>query len=371
MRTHAFPTARETISLRSVVDSLDARTRKEGLHVLQGWDFVAHRFPDDIAPVLLLDFCERNGALERFTRESLAILLDQYFLAVLQLFAVRVWDEGDANVNLDRISAMLADLQGENGCGHRFIDDAESLLMLAVSYYHPEEPAYDRVLAKVRTLDESHRLRFALPCASIMASHLRWGLRFMYRRDVGVMRNDNVVDYPWLQFALLTLMRAYVAGPAGEAPAAAARARIVEALMDGLSADPWAFAGQAPAFLAPVQTEHDELRSLLSGHRNALLEEFERQRPTAKNYSPLAFSCNFLSNASVAMLVLAVGGAKHPSMNALLSRAGGDAANNFARALMEYSATPERLGHGGAPLIVLDPYEGISCFNTLVRTLKT
>ena len=55
-------------------------------------------------------------------------------------------------------------LQGEQGSGHQFIDDAESLLFLAISYFHPEEVAYDRLLAKVEALDGRHQLRLAHAC---------------------------------------------------------------------------------------------------------------------------------------------------------------------------------------------------------------
>ena len=61
MRAHIFPAPEGPISLRRVVDTLDSRTRREGLHVLHGWDYAAHRRPDDIAPVLLLDYCVRLG----------------------------------------------------------------------------------------------------------------------------------------------------------------------------------------------------------------------------------------------------------------------------------------------------------------------
>ena len=89
MRSHAFPAASGAVSLRRTVDTLDARTRREGMHVLQGWDFVAHRFPKDIAPVLLLDYCAQLGIPAHRERSALAILLDQYFLALLSLVALR------------------------------------------------------------------------------------------------------------------------------------------------------------------------------------------------------------------------------------------------------------------------------------------
>lgn len=377
MHTHTFPVAagkEKTVNLRRVVDALDARTRREGLHVLQGWDYIAHRFPDEIAPVLLLDYCERAGVAND-ERRSLAVLLDQYFLTLLSLLAVRSWDDGDANANLDRVTALLRELGGPSGCGHRFIDDVETLLLLAVSYFHPEERGYDSILERVRTLDAGHQLRFALPCAAIMASHLRWGLRFMYRRDVELMRKDNEVDYRWLLFALLTLMRAYSRVGAG-ATRDSERERAVEGLLNGLSADAWAFVEKAPGFLRVLQREHDEFRELFEQRRADLLEDFERQRPEPAAYSPLSFATNFLSNAAVAMVVVALSDEeRYPSLDALFTRERGDgsaagSAERLAQKLMDYSvANAERVVGSTAPLIVVDRLDGAHCFNNVVRVV--
>jgi hypothetical protein len=375
MHTHTFSAPAGPVSLRRIVDSLDARTRREGLHVLQGWDYVAHRFPDEIAPILMLDYCARAGAAND-DRKSLAILLDQYFLTVLSLLAVRAWDDGDANENLDRVTALLRDLGGAHGSGHRFIDDAETLLLLAVSYFHPEERGYDSIRERISTLDAAHQLRCALPCAAIMASHLRWGLRFMYRRELGLMRKDNEVDYRWLLFSLLALMRAYATMHDNEV-SGAERERVVEGLLNGLSADPWAFIEKAPAFLRAHQAEHDAFRELLGARRESLLREFESQRPGTTVYSPLAFATNFLSNTAVAMVIVAlVDEQPHPSLDSLLTteRARAVSAGSverLSRELMAYSmAAAERSGEGAAPLIVVDPYDGVHCFNNVVRVLS-
>src|SRR5580658_10212255 len=61
MRSHTFPTAAAPLTLQRLVDTLDRRSQAEGFHVLQSWDFQAHRFADDIAPVLMLDYCARAG----------------------------------------------------------------------------------------------------------------------------------------------------------------------------------------------------------------------------------------------------------------------------------------------------------------------
>jgi hypothetical protein len=368
MRTHTFPAGatKNPVNLRRIVDTFDVRTRREGLHVLQGWDYVAHRFPDEIAPVLLLDYCARAGAAND-GRKSLAILLDQYFLVVLSLLAVRAWDDGDANENLDRVTGLLRELGGAEGSGRRFIDDAETLLLLAVSYFHPEERGYDSIRERISTLDAAHQLRCALPCAAIMASHLRWGLRFMYRRDVSLLRADNEVDYRWLLFSLLTLMRAYSPGSD----------RVAEGLLNGLSADPWAFIENAPAFLRPLQAEHDEFRELLDRHRADLLRDFEALRPSSTVYSPLAFATNFLSNTAVAMVMVAlIDEQPHPSLDSLLaterSRAlPAGSVERLARELMAYSmAAAERVGGGAAPLIVVDPYDAAHRFNNVVRVMS-
>jgi hypothetical protein len=377
MRTHAFVAGKDQISLRRSVDALDSRSRAEGLHVIHGWDFTAQRRPADIAPVLLLDYAMRAGIPEGRTRAAVEVILDHYCLAMLALFAVRAWDYGDPAARLDDINGLIADLNGVGGSGHRVVEDVGTLLILAVAYFHPEEHAYDELLAKVRTLDAAHALSVALPAAPVLASHLRWGYRFMYRQDVGRMRSDNVVDYPWVLFSLLTLARAYAAacvGPPGQA--GPGRLRLADALFNGLSADPHAFTGKSPAFLAPHSREHDELRALLIRHRDELLSDSASFMPTKATFSPMAFGCNFLSNASVASAVLAVqGGDPNPSLDTLLRHHGGGGssgwAESFARRLMEYASVPERLGAGQAPLIVYDPFDGVHHYNAVTRALTT
>ena len=377
MRSHVFPAASGAVNLRRIVDTLDARTRSEGMHVLQGWDFVAHRFPKDIAPVLLLDYCAQLGIPAQRERAALAILLDQYFLALLSLLAVRAWDEGDANDNLDRVTAALKALQGPHGSGHQFVADAETLLMLAVSYYHPEEEGYGLLVQRAAVLDVSHQLCFARACAALLGSHLRWGLRFMYQRDVGRMRADNAADYPLLTFAIRTLASAYDqlldADNAGTD-----RDAVVEALLSGLSADPWAFLDSLPTALSGHPDWHADIRRLLAQHRSALLSEFEIHLPSPRTFSPLGFACNFPTNATVAMAALAVQGDDvHPPLNALFAREPDStpperSALRLAQRLMAFAASdPARLDARGAPLLVYDPFDGVHCYNTTIRTLSS
>ena len=43
---------------------------------------------------------------------------------------MRAWDEGDPNANLDRVSQLIQTLNGAKGSGRRFVEDAETLLLL-------------------------------------------------------------------------------------------------------------------------------------------------------------------------------------------------------------------------------------------------
>ena len=368
MRAHVFRTPGEPVALRRAIQAMDHRTRREGFHVLASWDYRAHRFADDIAPILLLDRCAASGLAPGRERAVLSLLLDQYLLSVLGLLAVRAWDDGDPNVNLDRTTHLVRLLQGPAGSGNQFVDDAETLLLLAVSHYHPDETAYELLMRKVWALDHAHRVRIALACAATLGGHLRWGMRFMYKRDVGRMRADNVVDYPWLLFSVITIVREL--DRVGTAPGPE-RERLVEGLLNGVVADPWAFTGPAPAAWQASRALHREAREWLHADAALLLDEFEAHRPRTTAYSPLAFQCNFLCNTLVAMVATAAHDpSPHPSLNALLS---GTAPNGlpsveaYARCLMSYAIAN---GDGrSAPLIVYDPHEGLHSFNTAVRVL--
>ena len=335
MRSHTFQTSAGTLSLEKLVFAYDERSQREGLHLLHAWDFQKHVFSDEIAPVLLLDHTLR---LRRKADDRMAtgILLDVYFYAVLSLLAVRAWDEGDANDNLDRVSELMRLVETP------YVDDAESLLFLAVSYYHPEEACYGRLLEKVRTLDEPHRVRLARICGATLGAHLRWGYRFMYDRDAARMREDNVVDYPWLSFAIETLERDAARNSSPEAD---------EALLLTVAADPEGYVLQLES--DPAELTRRFLR-LQAGHRS---------------YSPLAFTCNFPANAAVALLASSLeDGRTWPSLNTLFRRERESAA--LAERLMQWSASdPSRLGKGGVPLNVHDPSEGVRAWNAVMREL--
>ena len=373
MRAHRWPGARGDVSLRRVVDSLDARTRREGLHLLHGWDFAKQRRPEDIAPILLVDYCERLGVAPGRARAVVALLLDQYLLALTSLVVARAWDGGDAGGALARLDAIIGAIEGPDGSGQPVVGDVETLLLVAVAYFHPEEAGYDALLARLRTLPPDRARRFARPCAAVFGSHLRWGMRFMYRSDVGALRADNGMDYPWVLVALLTLLRAYDER-GRDAPD---RLAVAEGVLNALTPDPWAFTGAPPACLASCAAEHADARALLARHRDAILADAERLMPSAARYSSLAFGCNFISNASVATAAIAVGddAPLHPPLSALLcgaalDDAGAAAAESFARRLMRYATEdPARLGARGAPLIVYDPADGAHHLNVVRRVL--
>src|SRR5262245_31277386 len=210
MRANAWQADATRIGFAPIVNRYDAATRAEGFHVLHDWDGKADTVNPDIIPVDVLHFLVEHRGDEPVDPVVLAVLLDYYFVHLLELLSIRVWDEGDANENLDRLTRLLDLLQGADGSGQFFARDAETLLLIASSHYELHERGYELLLTRTRTLDEPHRFAIALGHAASIGSHLRFGFEATYARDTIVMRDDNVADYPWLCFALATLMRAYV-----------------------------------------------------------------------------------------------------------------------------------------------------------------
>ncbi len=328
MRAHVFRGRFAPLVLDDFVRDFDVRTRTEGFHVLHSWNHREHHFTKDNTPVLLLDRFAREWSATRATPRVRALLLDHYFFYVLAVVVMRAWDEGDANANLDRVTGLLGHLQGPGGSGHQFVARAETLLLMAISHFHPDESAYPRLLEKIRTLDRAHRLRFALAEAAILGSHLRWGFAVLYRRDLGRMRADNVGDYPWLLFSVATLLEEYARprdeeDAGGEDRRATRRARVLEGLIDGLTPDPWAFTGAPPEALRPHREEHARFRETFADHRDDLLEAFAALRPDREAYSPLSFHCNFPHNAIMAKVSIHLADENAPNlpMDSMFARA--------------------------------------------------
>lgn len=426
MRAHVFRGRFAPLVLDGFVRDFDVRTREEGFHVLHSWNHLEHHFTRENTPVLMLDRFAREWSAARATPRVQALLLDHYFFYVLALMVMRAWDEGDPNRNLDRVTGLLRHLQGPHGSGHQFVARAETLLLMAISHFHPDESAYPRLLERIRTLDRAHRVHFALAEAAILGSHLRWGFAVLYRRDLGRMRSDNMGDYPWLLFSVATLMEEYVRlreERAGADLADERRARVLESLIDGLTPDPWAFTGAPPEALRPYEEEHSGFREAFAEHRDDLLEEFARLRPDREAYSPLSYHCNFPHNAIMAKVSIQLADENAPNlpMDAMFTRAepwrpadpgslasgGSDAVAHaggagmpdaeaaamagdssaaaraaafmsadhpeaLARYLMAYSgASPERLGRRGARLIIYDPNVGLRYYKMALQALRS
>ena len=375
MRAHAWP----AMDLAPIVARYDATTRQEGFHALNDWDGLAdHVVNADTIPVDVLNFLIENRGDRPPDPVALAILLDYYFMHILALLSLRVWDEGRADEQLDRLQSLLGDLQGPNGSGQLFAADGESLILIATCHYEREERGYGLLLERVQTLNRAHRLKIALGHASSMGSHLRFGFEATYARDTTKTRDDNVADYPWLCFALATLMREYAriqtAGESG-----IERDRVVEALLNGLSADARAFVGDhPPSSLLTSGAEREEFRDLFRAHRPALLEEFERFRPQDERYSPLAFFFNFSHNVLKGTIVDALlrGEPWRLTLNDLLTGVPADDPKNagrrtLAETLMGYArAHPSPIRGRMMPVIVYDPATGRQTMSVAMKKLE-
>ena len=383
MRAHIWEVGTERIDLSRTVKLYDSLTRQDGFHVLNDWDGKADRVNDDIIPVDVLHYLidKRRSAqaqVRHTDRTALAVLLDYYFMHLLSLLTLRVWDEGDADANFDRVDRLLQELQGPTGSGQLFATHGETLLLLATSHFEIHEWGYDKLLGRVRSLNRAHRVRIAVGHASSMGSHLRFGFEATYGRDTVVMRNDNVADYPWLCFALATLMSEYSRMNEEGAPASD-RQRVVEAMLNGLTADARAFVGGAPpASLSGAEAERVAFRELFQRHRLDLLEQFEQYRPSVHAYSPISLFFNFSHNIVKGMVVdsLLTGEVWRLTFDDLLTaltsdQASGEAKQVLARTLMGYArSNPDRIRGRLKPVIVYDPAAGRQAFGVAMRKLR-
>jgi hypothetical protein len=377
MRSHAWKAGGRHISFGRVVKTFDRRTRDDGFHVLNDWDGKADTVNEDIIPVDVLHYLiDRRGG-EPVDRLALAILLDYYFLHLLALLSLRIWDEGDADVNLDRLDRLLRDLQGLDGSGQRFTDNAETLILIATSHFELHERGYDTLLARTRSLNGAHRTAIALGHATSMGSHLRFGFEATYGRDTIVMRNDNVADYPWLCFALVTLMREYARLDDAQATGPE-RDAIVEAILNGLTPDARAFVGEPPPSLSSSEADRMELRALFERHRAALIAAFERHRPSDQAYSPIAFFFNFSHNILKGTIVDALlrSAIWDVSFNDLLTAMPrgepiAQSKERLAKTLMGYArSNPDTIRGRLTPVIVYDPQAGHQAFAVTMRKIR-
>jgi len=377
MQAHMWSGAGRHANLAPIVSAYDARTTDEGFHVLRDWDGRADSVLADTIPVDVLNYLIAQREGEAPDPTAIAILVDYYFFYLLVLLSVRIWDDDDADENLDRLGDLLACVQGPGGSGHRFVGDAATLLLLAGSHYELSDRGYDSLLDKIRTLAPRHRVAVALGHAASLGSHLRFGFEATYGRDVGAMRADNRPDYPWLCFALLVLVRELASDPLLDGPAHK-REPLIEAILNGLSADPSAFlSAEVPAVLVACVSERRELREALCDRRQLLLAEAERHRPGDRAYSPFALFFNFSHNVVKGTVVDALlwGERRTTSLNDLLTAAQevtseAAAKQGLAETLMAYArAHPHTIRGRATPVVVYDPASGRQAFGAALRAL--
>ncbi len=362
--SHVFHTSQGTIRFAKLIERYDGLARAEGFHAMHERDGASDGVSPDSIPIGVLNYIaalRRNDATDH---RVLAILLDYYFMHVLALMSLRIWDDGDANANLDRLGHLLAALQGPQGSGHRFAGDAETLILIATSHHEPDTRGYDLLLERVRTLNPAHQLRIALGHAGSVGCHLRFGYEATYAKHAELMRRDHAADYPWLRFSLMTLIAGFKAHAAE-----ADRAAIAEALIGGLSADP-----------AQLLSE-SALAEAFEPHRAELLARFETCRPADAAYSPLSLFFN-LSHSVLkgAVIDAMLWGEPWPvTLNDLLSSRA-DATPHAAplskrqalvTTLMDYARkNPERIRGRSLPVIVYDPATGRRAFAAAMRAIE-
>lgn len=354
-------------ALQGAVRELERQTQADGFHVLRDWDGRARRFVNDSVSVAMLDFAARlheatarnsaaaaaaaaeAGATGPDWHRTVRLLVDHFALFLIALLILRAWDADAPDVALGRVEHLLRLLQSERGSGHPFVAGPESLLWIAVSNYHPDDDAYNRLVDKVRGLERARQLRFAENGAHILGTHLRWGLEAYYRRDYDLLRKDNVADYPWLLYCLATLMdRWHELSEAPEASDPAERRRIALALLNGMTADPPGFTFDLPPALAPYADERARFVERYDRHWTELQEVFRDLRPTEDAYSPLAFHFNFPHNAMKAAFAMRLAGIPLPRLplDALFEEpaVAGAGPGELSDALVAYSrANPERI----------------------------
>jgi hypothetical protein len=376
LRSDVWKAGGVRVDLAKAVRHYDSRTRAEGFHALHDWDGIADSVNEETIPVDVLHYIADKAGLGRPDPAVLAILLDYYFMHLLSLLSLRLWDEGDADANLDGLQELLDLLQGPDGSGQIFCSDAETLILIATAHYEREEWGYDLLLERTRELSDAHRTRIAIGHGPAMGCHLRFGFEATYGRDIVNMRNDNVADYPWLCFSVATLMREY-ARMQTEGIVGDARDTVVEAVLNGLSPDPGAFLASAPASLSAHEQERLAFRELYYRYEPVLVEEFEAQRPVPEYYSPLSFFFNFSHNVVKGTIVDALlwGQPWRVSLNDLfcgVPRGGekSEAKEKLARTLMGYArANPHRIRGRLMPVIVYDPAVGHRAFMLTMRKL--
>ena len=136
--------------------------------------------------------------------------------------------------------------------------------------------------------------------------------------------------------------------------------------------------GQPPASLSGSDGARAEFHALFLRHRDALVEAFQRYKPAADMYSPLAFFFNFSHNVLKGMVVDALlrGRAWPLTFDDMLTTLSRDAAEaplkqELAATLMGYArASPDTIRGRPMPVIVYDPATGRDAFAVTIRKIK-
>ena len=357
MRTHTWQGEGQRVTLVKAVQACDVLTQDEGFHALHDWDGIADHVNPEIIPVDVLDFVRRIRGEHRADSTTLAILVDYYFFHVLSLLALRAWDTDEPDRALGRVGMLTDLLQGEDGSGQPFVNDPETLLLLATSHFEPDERGYVTLLDRVRELASDRQLAVGLGHAACTGSHLRFGFQATYGRDTEAMRKDNFADYPWLLFGAETVLQEYERRGG---------AQIAEALFNSLTAD--------TAWLLESTPFNERLRELLP----QLLPVFEGLEPRGDAYSPLSFFFNFSHNVLKGTVIDALlrGDAWTVSFNDLLTGpSGGRSATGsreaLALTLMGYARRhPHKIRGQLMPVIVYDPVAGRVAHQSTLACLR-
>ena len=379
MRANSWRTGSQTLDLAEVVRILDHCTQSEGFHALHDWDGNADQVNRESIPVNVLDYASNHRITERPDQTVIAILLDYYFAYLLGLLSLRIWDGGDPDDNLDRLNRLLTDLQGPCGSGQPFVDNAETLLLIATSHYESNEEGYVTLLRRVRTLNQCHQLKIAVVHAASMGCHLRFGFEATYGRDTLLMRDDNVADYPWVCYAVATVMEEYSRLRTGDT-GSHDRQAVVEAILHGLSPDPPAFIDdRPPSSLTSTNADRAKIREVFRTYQQDLIDEFEDCRPSEHVFSPFSLFYNFAQNVLKGTIIdtLLWGRPWPVSFNDLLTRESSGNVNTeiktkLATTLMTYArANPDTIRGRLMPAIVYDPQTGRQAFAAALRQLRT
>jgi hypothetical protein len=190
MRAHRFSTAAGDFSAAALVKRWEGRARQRGFHLLHDWDGKVDRFRDDTIAVEVANLARSLTVpdTEAARRNALAVLLDYEFLYTLSLLAMGALDQPDPGRAFDEVGRLLDLLQGEHGSRHRFVADVPALILVATAHFEPDITAYDRLLAKILTLNAEHRLQMALVHGPILGSHLGFGLEVTCAGDLRFSR---------------------------------------------------------------------------------------------------------------------------------------------------------------------------------------